>query len=68
MYVFSNKVIPIDAMIAGKPISVPDIFSAAKQHPWHFVGEAFCLIMMIIGVYVVGEYAFEIGRLIGRSL
>jgi hypothetical protein len=68
MHVFSNKVIPIDQMIAGKPVSIPEIWNAARLYPLHFIGEVFCLVMMIIGVYVTGEYAFEIGRFFGRSL
>lgn len=68
MHLFTNKVIPIDAMLAGKKISLPKIVEDAKLYPWHFAGELFCLVMMIVGVYVFADYAYEIGRIVGRSL
>jgi hypothetical protein len=70
MYIFSNKVIPIDKIFSDEisNITFKDIVQNARIHPWHFFAEAFALCLMVIGGSVVFSWAFEIGELVGQLI
>lgn len=68
MIIFTNKVIPIDRLSRGESVDLRKVVESAKEHPWYFLGELFSLTMMIIGVYVVGEWVYQLGHAFGRSI
>lgn len=68
MHLYSNKVIPIDAMLSGETPDFKQIVQNAKEFPGHFLGELFAVAMMILGAYTAAGWAYEAGRWVGRAL
>jgi hypothetical protein len=68
MYLYSNKVIPIDAMLRGEKPDLKLIIENAKEYPAHFVGELLAMGMMVLGAYTAAGWAYEAGRWVGRLI
>lgn len=68
MYLYSNKVIPIDAMLLGEKPDFKLIIKNAKEYPAYFVFELFAMAMMVLGAYTAAGWAYEAGRWVGRSI
>jgi len=65
MYIFENRVIPVDRLLTGKPIDFGKMIENAKLYPGHCALEAFGLVMMVVGAVTVCRYAYDLGRQIG---
>jgi hypothetical protein len=67
MAIFTTDVIPWKEIMSGQKIDWNKFWDDAKAAPVQFGFEFFAVVMMLVGVYVVGEWAFELGRIVGRS-
>ena len=68
MAIFESDIIPWSEIKSGQKVNWKKFLGDAKAAPIQFGFELFAVAMMLVGVYVVSDWAFELGRIVGRSL
>jgi hypothetical protein len=63
-----SDVIPWEDIKSGEKIDWNKFWEDAKASPVQFGFELFAIAMMLVGVYVVADWAFELGKIVGRSI
>jgi hypothetical protein len=68
MAIIESKVIPLELMLKGQALDFRKIVEDAKKYPGHFLLELFSIAMMLVGVYVVAGWAYELVVWVGYNL
>ena len=67
MAIFTSDVIPWKEIKSGQKIDWNKFWEDAKAAPVQFGFELFAIAMMLVGVYVVADWSFELGRIVGET-
>lgn len=68
MYLYTNKVIPIDTMLNGVWPDFALIKQNAKEHPGYFAWELFALFLVGLGAVTCAGWAYELGKQVGHLI
>jgi hypothetical protein len=64
--IITSKIIPWKQIKSREGVNWKKLWVDIKDEPVQFFFELFALAMMVIGGFVTAQWAFEIGRFIGR--
>lgn len=67
MTIFTSDIIPWTEIKSGQKIDWNKFWKDAKASPVEFGLELIAVAMMLVGIYVVANWAYELGRIVGQG-